>query len=349
MTIERKRGFTLIELLMVIAIISLLMGMVMTMMSSARSSAMKSATKAMMGKIDTALRLFKNEIGAYPWQVAYADVAAGEAPTNHLAWHLGSTMTKQQRLDLYDDQDTAANQFRYTCIDPANGWYTERTALLKEPAYRISRLLPANHDTSGGWDSATKNIAITRILNRFAEERARLAIAIGNTGVSGPRISGGYDASATALVASPTAQGWASDYLGGEIEARYRQGDTLLDGWKRPLAYIANTLPAARGTTTTQAGVNIAGFDTTPYGLGAQGRIQLWPLGTGSHQTPTDPLHFPDGGNLLHSDARFYARPGLEQEFELISAGADGRMDWMRDAAVNRDNVLGGDYLRDLR
>lgn len=346
---KRNRGFTLVELLMVIGIISLLMGMVMTMMSSARSSAMKSGTKAIMGKVDTALRIFKNEIGAYPWQTEYADVAMGDAPTNHLAWHLGSTMTKQQRLDLFTDQDTAAMQFRYNCIDPANGWYVERTGMLKEPAYRTSRLLPRNVDLSGSWDSATKNVANARILNRFAEERARLAIAIGNVTMGGPTIRGGYDASATRLVSSPISQGWACDYLGSELENKYRRDDTILDAWKRPIAYIANTLPAARGTTTTQAGVNVSGFDTTPYGLGAQGRIVLWPVGTGAKQTPIDPTYFPDASNLLHSDARYYARPGLETEFELISSGADGRMDWMRDAQVNRDNVLGSDYLRNLR
>lgn len=349
MSTRRQHAFTLIELLIVIAIISLLMGMVMTMMSSARSSAMKSTTKAIMSKVDTALRLFKNEIGAYPWQVAYADVAAGEAPTNNLAWHLGSTMTKPQQLDLYADMDIAGGQFRYQCIDPTNSWYVERTALLKEPAYRKTRLLPPLLNSTTDWNAASQNVSYSRILNRWGEERARLALAIGNSEATGPKITGGYDASATRLVASPKSKGWAADYLGGELESRYRRDDAILDAWRRPIAYIANTLPGARGTTTNQGGANMSGFDTSTYGLGNLGRRPLWPLGTGSRQTPIDPLYFPDGGLLMHSDSRFYCRPGQEQEFELISAGADARMDWMRDAPVNRDNILGGDYLRDLR
>lgn len=344
-----QRGFTLIELLIVISIIALLMGMVMTMMSSARAAAMKGATRAIMSKVDVALRLFKNEIGSYPWQTTYADVALGEAPTNRLAWHLGTTMSKQQRLDQFADQDTASGQFHYACVDPTQGGYVERTALLKEPAYRTTRLLPGHIDLSGAWYAASNNISYSRLLNRLAEERARLALAVGNTDARGPRITGGYDASATKLVATPTAQGWAADYLGGELESRYRRDDGILDAWRHPLAYVANILPAARGTTANLGGNNLSGFDTTAYGLGALGRITLWPLGTGSKQTPIDPLYFPDGGTLIHSDCRYYARPGQEMEFELISAGADARMDWMRDAPVNRDNILGGDYLRDLR
>ena len=131
------------------------MGMVMTMMSTARAAAMKGATRAIMGKVDVGLRLFKNEIGSYPWQISYADVAIGDPPTNRLAWHLGTTMNKDQRLDLFYDQDTAAEQFRYNCYDPANEKYVELTAWLKEPAYRTSRLLPVHQDNLGAIDNAS--------------------------------------------------------------------------------------------------------------------------------------------------------------------------------------------------
>lgn len=348
---SRRSAFTLVELLVVVAILALLMGMAATMLSSARGSSMKGSTLAIIGKVDAALRLFGNEVGSYPWQVGYADVAAGDAPTNQLGWHLGTSMTKPQRLDLFADQDSAADQFRYVCVNPAdpNGWYKEQTAKLKEPAYRISRLLPIDANLRNEWNSESWNTAFSRLLNRFAEERARLAIACGHTDLRGPAIVGGYDASATRVLPSPKSRGWAADYLGGQLEARYLRDDAVLDAWRRPLAYIANILPGARGTTATQAGVNINGFDTTRYGLGGLGRTILWPPGTGSRETPVDAAGYPDAGNLLRSDARRYARPGMELEFELISAGADGRMDWMRDAPANRDNILGGDYLRGLK
>ena len=108
-----RRGFTLLELLVVIGIISVLASMAMPMIAVARNSAMKGATRAIMGKVDAALHLFREEVRAYPWQASYADVASGAPATNRLAWHLGTTMTTAQQVLLRNDQDAAAKAYFY--------------------------------------------------------------------------------------------------------------------------------------------------------------------------------------------------------------------------------------------
>lgn len=81
------------------------------------------------------------------------------------------------------------------------------------------------------------------------------------------------------------------------------------------------------------------------YGMQGLGRTSLAPLDafTGKPLV-AHPTRLPDPTNPRHSDRRFYAPRGLELEFELWSAGPDGRADWMRDAAANRDNVPLNNY-----
>ncbi len=86
------------------------------------------------------------------------------------------------------------------------------------------------------------------------------------------------------------------------------------------------------------------------YGLAPIGRTSLRArdpaTGVG---LPADGDRLPDPDDLWRSDRRFYAAPGFELEFELWSAGPDGRFAWMRDEAANRDNVAGDLYDQGLR
>jgi prepilin-type N-terminal cleavage/methylation domain-containing protein len=102
-------------------------------------------------------------------------------------------------------------------------------------------------------------------------------------------------------------------------------------------------------------GVGALGFDPTTGpgpgliasrpGLIYNGRVLLTTTDAGDgRSTPADAAYFPDPGNLLHSDVRYYAAPGYEAEFELWSAGPDGRFGYFRDDPANADNIANLPY-----
>lgn len=130
-------------------------------------------------------------------------------------------------------------------------------------------------------------------------------------------------------VASPgvhPVQGFRADYLSDAFHRRADAGDrgeidptgnAILDAWGNPLVYVCAVSPGAKGYA--HACDNGGGrIDERRYGLGPQGR---------------------DATSSLHSDIRSTAAAAYVLEFELWSAGQDGRIETGRDAAVNRDNV----------
>lgn len=352
----QSRGFTLIELLIVISIIMLLVGMVSSLVAVARNAALKNASKATMGKVDAALRQFKNESGAFPWQPSAnnPDSTAGVAWSNRLAYSLGSDLPRADLLKLLADQDTAAARYNYDCtpVGPLTAWVgkVENVGALSALAYRTAWVQPSIH---GAISSGIQmNVAI--FLNRMMQERCRIALAAGDTELSGPLIcdvswNPVVDKTAVKVLTAPTSNGWAADYLGGEIEARYRSGQQILDAWRRPLIYICQALPGQRMTTFQPLGGATNPFNAAYYGLGPLGRTALARRDAGGTAVPADAVYFPDTSNLLGSDARYYCAAGLASEFELHSAGRDGRFGWMRNDPDNRDNVMCGDYLRGLK
>jgi type II secretory pathway pseudopilin PulG len=352
----RREGFTLIELLVVISIIMVLVGMVSSLIATSRNSAQRNATKAIMGKVDVALRQFKNECGAYPWQPSAnnPDDTSGVAWSNRLAWNLGTDLPRADLLKLLADQDAAAAQYNYDCtpVGPLTAGKTtvENVAALSGVAYRMAWIQPSIH----GAISASLQLNVAIFLNRMAQERARLAITAGNTGLVGPVIrtldwTVAVDRRSVPVLTTSSSNGWAADYLGGEVEAKYRRDGQILDVWKRPLVYICQALPGVRMTTFQVLGGGTGPFNSAYYGLGAVGRAALARRDDGGITVPTDSTYFPDAGNLLGSDARYYCAPGYASEFELHSAGRDGRFGWFRNAVENRDNILGGDYQRGLQ
>lgn len=346
-----KSGFTLIELLVVIGIIGLLAGMAMPMVTMAGQRARQAQTQVVLRTVETALRQFRADLGVYPYQATYPDLEAGENFSNRLQLRLGRDLLPAAQLAVRTDMDTAADRF-----DDALSSSVKFT----------------DADMGGFWPR--------RILaNRMARERSRLAVLSGNLRQEGPIFNTTNRSSTSVLdgatVASASDPGWSTDYLAGAIEPRFIDAvdGSLRDAWRHPLIYICQVVPGVQGSYATIYGNRVDPFDSRYLGLGAQG----FPVGSGpsaalisagrvpllyggrvrlSHTdagdglpTPADPTWFPDTANLLHSDLRWYAAAGFETEFELWSAGRDGRYDWMRDDALNRDNISATDTQRGLK
>jgi len=343
----RARAFTLLELLVVIAVLSTLVAISLPLINLASRESRKSATRVVMVKVDTALRLFRSEIGPYPYQQTYADLAAGEVPTNRLNYHLGTDLADDQRAKVLADADTAAaryqesDSFRPTPADPNS--------------YRQA-------DCVAGLGEA-------KMCNRLARERVRLAVFSGHTGITGGKLKDPVHMEVnftwtvfarralptTPLLAAPVSAaapgpGWAKDYLGGEVPKRHVDGQAILDAWNRPLIYVCQVVEGVRSVPLRNSSEGGCSFSNAlNQGLHPLGRRTLAPEDaiTGEPLVAAPPA-LPDPANLRHSDRRSHAPRRLELEFELWSAGPDGSADWMRDGLANRDNVPLQDYDRGL-
>lgn len=327
---HRRSGFALIELLVVITILVTLLGLLMPLMGLASRESKKSATRTVMVKVDAALRLFRSEIGPYPFQTRYADLASGEAWSNRLYYHLGTDIADDKRAKVITDADAAAAIYVDGPTTNPNS-YTDK-------------------DSREGWSAAY-------MANRMARERVRLALYSGNTGVT----SGVMQASnaswrdkwggaftrrvlpTTPLLSSPASvdcPGWAKDYLKGEVPKSYISGEGILDAWNHPLLYVCQVVEGMNSAPHQYSDSGSTDVSALSMGLHALGRKTLAPTDTITGiALVVNPPALPDLANLRHSDRRLYAPRGLETEFELWSAGPDGKADWMRDAAANNDNV----------
>jgi prepilin-type N-terminal cleavage/methylation domain-containing protein len=371
-------GFTLLELLVTISILALLMTMLMPIMSLANREARKTGTRSVIAKADTALRLFRAEIGLFPYQRTYEDFTtstalstpASFALVNRLYYHLGTDIADADRVKVEQDATDAADAYwpHSTTTRPYNG--TPSTVNAAKPhAY-------AQSDFTISGDSVMPR-TMTTMANRLAKERVRRAVFAGHTGVTGGRMSqyttdknGVRTAKprqlpTTALLASPDSEdkpGWATDYLRGEIPARQRSGEALLDGWGRPLIYVCQAIEGMAEPVQIKmmAGYNSTFFSAADAGLGPIGRTTLAAADSGVTCLELAGYPFsalPDAADLRRSDRRYYAPSRLELEYELWSAGPDGRFRWLRrgadadgvDAGTwNGDNVALTDYDRSL-
>ncbi len=122
-------------------------------------------------------------------------------------------------------------------------------------------------------------------------------------------------------------QGWRAEYLADALRQRQSAGGsgdlsadrrTILDIWGNPLIYVCTAAPGVRGYGHIGNKNGGAPIDERRYGMAPRARTV-----TGS----------------LNSDIRTTSSAAFALEFELWSAGPDGRFDVMRDAAVNRDNI----------
>jgi prepilin-type N-terminal cleavage/methylation domain-containing protein len=378
----KRSGFTLVELLIVMAVVATLVGMAFPLLTMAQDKSKRSATLATMGKVDTALRLFKQELLVFPYQRTYpADGINGWS--NRLAYHLGTDIDPADAAKVKADMATAAAQYDYPIMNRrepaptsvhmfrANRLDGATITDITGKVFPMGDVMPLRWELNAGVyrpvyprntgsDGRLTLQPAAALLNHLAAERARLLILSGNIDAVGLRVPDsrspnlasvhtGRDCSGSRLVPSASAvsggqPGWAVDYLGESVAARSIDPGTgaILDGWNRPLIYIGQVLHGVRGSMMRFDMFSSNDLKTVEYGMDTRGRVRL------DSALPADPPRLPDPANLLHSDLTAYAAPGQEHEFELWSGGRDGRFSAMRDDPMNRDNVSYQRYDRSL-
>lgn len=379
MRTSTRSAFTLIEVLIVLAVMAILASMAMPVLGVAQRAAKRTATEAVMRRCEVGLRLFHQETGSYPYQLAYADVDAGERPDNRLAWHLATDLSPADQLDLQADAEAAAAAYTFDCTPPGgSGDAVEPTGTPKlgALAFRSADVTPGTSlalwrraninlpwTLDGDFSNGAARLATAVTLNRMARERARRAVYAGNLELRGSVVrdsrdpqgnlhQAGVDRSNTkVLTTARTAgrPGWANDYLAGDLDPKYRDGETILDAFGRPLVYVGQVVEGMRARGGVIFGVPTLPILSRDYGLDRQGRRVLHGVDpeTGAALS-ADADTLPDPANLRHSDRRTWAAPGFEDEFELWSTGPDGRWGWMRDDLRNQDNIALLPYDREL-
>jgi prepilin-type N-terminal cleavage/methylation domain-containing protein len=382
-----RRGFTLIELLIVVSILAILVGMVASLVGVTRRYGMRSQTLAVMHKVESAVRLFQRDVGVLPYQLSYPDAVSPSAPySNLLARRLGAAQDAATATNFNAAVATAAGKYTYFAdlLHEWNGnWEGSTTgnSWASNLTYRFAYLISNTQVNGNRGNSPNEGRRYAVLLNRVAAQRARQAVYAGALDLPGPFIVGPTSTSAVQdLTGTPLLSaaergslvtGWCGDYLEGALTPRDIVGDDIVDAWRRPLVYVGQVLPRARSSSALILGTMIKSQDLSWYGLGATGfkagtgpwntlvATKRWRLLQNGRVTiganclddapaPSDPQYNPTG-NALDSDRRYYAAPGYEQDFELWSAGPDGRLEWRRGDTVNRDNIPLTDYDRGLR
>lgn len=108
-----KKGFTLIELLVVISIIGLLATLVTANLNAARSRSRDTVRKGDLRNVQTALRLYYNDNGAYPASITWGS-----------EWASGSNVY----MNLTPVDPLPGQSYSYV-LDSANDSYTITSCL----------------------------------------------------------------------------------------------------------------------------------------------------------------------------------------------------------------------------
>lgn len=307
-----KVAFTLIELIIVMLIIVLLVGMLSPILSIASKTSQRSANQSLLAKVDAALRRFKMDIGVYPYWYYNTSTTDFGIIDNRLAYHLAHDLTAAERTTLLSDADRARRAYdaaphRYTAASPAI------LAFFPAPG-------PPNLTANRGPGA--------QLLNRMGKERAGLMIHAGNI-----ELLGFGDNTAVPVLSAPagTTKGWASDYLGGDLNRNDIQTDAIMDTYGEPLLYSCPVTCGISGPSVppdfNETYPNYIRLDETYFGLQAVGRTVTTALGT---------------------DMRTHAARAFAFEFELWSSGPDGMVRPVRTDRANKDNHAVVDYAKGL-
>ncbi len=202
----RRGGFTLVELLVVMGVLSLLATMLMPMLMTAQRSAKRTATQAVLNKVDTAVRLFRGETGAFPYVLDYDDPRR-----NYLSYNIGTTIAATDLAKVQADATAAEAKYAYDCTgmveNPPFTVFTYRRSNVRPLWLKVSGVWTDLRDAPAGtsydtWNKRTnpnERLATAASLNRMAGELARLEIFAGNVDVAGLVVANGVDGSGAAL------------------------------------------------------------------------------------------------------------------------------------------------------
>jgi prepilin-type N-terminal cleavage/methylation domain-containing protein len=203
----QTRAFTLIELLIAMAILAMLGGMLMTMLNVAQRQGRITNTKAVLAKVDQAIRLFRTDMRVYPWQT---DLSGAEGDptqlTNNLAFRLAwRPADDAERLAytraFHADLRTIQGKFTYFTGDKiglpgGDGTHAFRTPNVAYKPYVTNILMepgslrvgtPAQDGTTKGFIATRLDGYITTrgiVLSRLAEEITRLRYVSGQLDVT---------------------------------------------------------------------------------------------------------------------------------------------------------------------
>lgn len=115
--LKKKKGFTLVELLIVISIVAILSAVVMSNFTLARQKGRDARRKVDIQSIQSALELYRSDIGSYPAAAALS--ACGGALTGTVGT---STVTYMRKIPCRPDTGV----YTYT---PSGTTYTITTSL----------------------------------------------------------------------------------------------------------------------------------------------------------------------------------------------------------------------------
>ncbi|MBN8525222.1 MAG: type II secretion system protein [Planctomycetes bacterium] len=310
----------------------------------------------------------------------YPDAVSPAEPfPNILARRLARTMDASEQAAVHTAAATAAAKYGYYArLRSASSGSIELGSTLaycKEHIQALDGQVNINLTLTSTVDAAR----LSSYLNRSAADRARRAIYAGALDLEGPLIAGptstaaAKDLTATPLLTGAEAgsltTGWCDDYLEGGLAERDRSGDAVIDAWGRPLVYVCMVVPRQRSTSAWIYNTVVKSQDLVWYGMGATGYrantgpwaglvadrrwrvLQNGRVTVGANAVDNRPAGVLTGnpGAAMDSDRRWFAAPGFELDFELWSAGPDGRFAWTRSDPANRDNVPAFAYDRGLQ
>lgn len=310
----------------------------------------------------------------------YPDTVSPTEPfPNILFRRLGQSLSTTEQDAVHAVAATAAGKYAYYARvrSSSSGSIELGSALTYNKAYiqPLDGLVNINLDLT----STVTSSRLCSYLNRAAADRARRAVYAGALDLDGPLIAAPtstapvQDLTATPLLTGPEigslTTGWCDDYLDGGLSAKDHRDDAVLDAWGNPLVYVGMVVPRQRSTSAWIYNTVVKSQDLVWYGLGSTGYrantgpwsdlvaahrwrvLQNGRVTVGGNAVDNRPAGVLTGnpGGAMDSDRRWFAAPGLELDFELWSAGPDGRFAWTRSDPANRDNVPVFAYDRGLQ